>query len=332
MPQVEATPVDTPPAPEPPSWPKEPATQVATLTGHAGGVLAVAFTPDRCLLVVASRDGPGRIWDIGGSTARERATLGQAGDRFGALAFAAGSRFLAVGSGSVDGLIRLFDLSEKTPQPAGLLRGGRGAIAGLAFSPDAKQVAGGGEDNTLRLWDLGPGAKGEPRVQLPGHTQAIRGVAFAPDGQGVATAGRDGAVRLWTIGRIRSWSRVTLPHPGEVTAVAYAPDGKTVVTAGPDAVIRLWDPTAMKPTPRMELRGPAAGVRVVVMADARTLITVGDGPRVIHWDMHAGRPLREYEVPGGPASAVAITGDGRYMAAGRADGTVGVYRVAEKRS
>jgi WD40 repeat protein len=115
-----------------------------------------------------------------------------------------------------------------------------------------------------------------------------------------------------------------------VTGLAYAPDGKSLATAGKDGVIRLWDPTAFKPAPRVEVK--AAGAVHVVLLTADTLISVADGPRVTHWDPFAGKPLREWEVPGGPATAVAITVDGRYLAAGTAGGTVGVYRVAEKRA
>ena len=52
-----------------------------------------------------------------------------------------------------------------------------------------------------------------------------------------------------------------------------------------------------------------------------------------HWDIRTGKMLREWEVPGGPATAVAFTGDGRYLARGTSGGrAVELYRVAEKRA
>jgi hypothetical protein len=39
-----------------------------------------------------------------------------------------------------------------------------------------------------------------------------------------------------------------------------------------------------------------------------------------------------WELPAGRALSVALTPDGRYLARGMADGTVEVFRVAEKRS
>jgi WD40 repeat protein len=313
-----------------PAWPVAAADQVATLSGHAGGVAALAFTPDRCLLAVACRGGPAKLWNLAGPNPRERGNLGPGDTRFTALAFSPNSRLAACGSGAADGLVWLFDVSEKEPTSAGMLRGGRGAVGAVGFSPDNKLVAAAGDDRTLRVWDV-PNPKGEPRTQLPGHGKPVRALAFTPDGQGLATAGLDNTVRLWALSRIRSWERANLPHASDPTAVAYAPDGKSLATAGKDGVIRLWDPAAFKPTPRAELKSTAGAVHVLLITPG-ALITVGDGPRVTHWDPHAGKTLREWEVPGGPATAVALTPDGRYLAAGTAGGTVGVYRVAEKRS
>jgi len=313
-----------------PAWSVAAAEQVATLGGHAGGVAALAFTPDRCLLAVAARNGPARLWNLAGPNPRERGNLGAGDTRFTALAFSANSRLVACGSGSVDGLIWLYDVTEKEPQQAGLLRGARGAAGAVGFSADNKLVAGAGDDLTLRIWDVS-NPKGDPRTQLLGHTKPVRALTFSPDGQGIATAGPDGTARVWALSRIRSWERAKLPHAGEVTALAFAPDGKALATAGRDGVIRLWDPTAFKPSPRAELKGPAGATHLLLMTPD-TLISVGDGPRVTHWDIYGGKPVREWEVPGGPATAVAITPDGRYLAAGNAAGTVGVYRVAEKRA
>jgi WD40 repeat protein len=314
-----------------PSWPTSPTKPVVTLKGHSGSLLALAFTPDRGLLASAGLDGPGRVWDVG-PVAGERGRFGSPDSRFHVLCFAPTSRLLAAGSGLPDGLIRLFDVSEKTPKAVATLRGSRGTVEAIAFSPDGKIVAGAGEDGTVRIWDLGPGARSEPRAQLTGHTAPVRALAFAPDGQGAASAGDDGTVRLWSVGRIRSWERAILPHPDAVTAVDYAPDGKTVATAGGDGAIRLWDPTALKPVPRAVLPGHAGAVRLVhILGDAVSMVSVGEGPRVMHWDLSAGRPVREFEVPAGPLVAAALTPDGRYLATSRVEGVVDVFRVAEKR-
>jgi WD40 repeat protein len=317
-----------------PVLPTNPAKLLVELKGHTTAVTALAFTPDRCLLASASRDGSARVWDVGSSKPGERGVVRRPGETFRAVAFAPNGRKLAVGSGSESGLVWLFDIpeKEKTPQECATLRGGRGAVHALAFSPDGKVVAGAGEDQTIRLWEPGPAFRGDPRTLMLGHAKPVAAAAFAPDGQSIVTASADSTARLWTLSRIRSSQRASLPHLGEVGSLAYTPDGKTLATTCRDGVIRLWDLTAIRPAVRVEIPAPAGGARALIAPDAMTLVGVGDGTRVTNWDLRTGKALREWEVPGGPATAVALTADGRYLARGTPGGPIELYRVAEKRA
>ena len=124
-----------------------------------------------------------------------------------------------------------------------------------------------------------------------------------------------------------------MPHPKEASAVAWSPDGKTIATACQDGVIRLWDPTAAKSTPRADLTGNATTIRhLTISDDNQMLVAVSDGPHVSNWDPRSALPLHEWDISGGPCVSVAVTVDGRYLAAGRSDGKVGIYRIAQRRA
>lgn len=190
---------------------------------------------------------------------------------------------------------------------------GVGAVRGVAFSPDGKLIACGGDDATVRVIETSTNR--EVR-RLMGHRSVIEAVAFAPEGT-LATAGRDRVMRLWNAatGEVKG----ELPgHRIGVTSLAFSGDG-VLVSGGHDGTVRIWDWKSSKELRRLE--DHEADVRAVaVSADGGRIASASYDRTVRLWDAKTGKQLRLFVTMKREATAVAITPDGRRVAGGGAHG------------
>ena len=73
-------------------------------------------------------------------------------------------------------------------------RGHSGAVYAVAWSPDGKRIASGGNDGTIQVWDA---VDGGHAFTYRGHADVVEAVAWSPDGKRIASGSRDQTVQVW---------------------------------------------------------------------------------------------------------------------------------------
>jgi WD40 repeat protein len=199
-----------------------------------------------------------------------------------------------------------------------------GAVRALAFSPDNKALASGGDDGIVLLWEAG---SGEQRGLLTGHTGAVLAVAFSPDGATLASGGDDGIVVLWEAASGDKLASLS-GHTGAVLAVAFSPDGATLASGGNDGTVLLWEVAGGELRANLTNDVDAVASLAFNPVDA-TLASAGpspDGTGIIHfWDVHDNRLARSLVDDTGAISAVAFSRDGTTLASAGIEGRVQVW-------
>eukprot|EP01013_Petalomonas_cantuscygni_P018561 TRINITY_DN3600_c0_g1_i1.p1 TRINITY_DN3600_c0_g1~~TRINITY_DN3600_c0_g1_i1.p1 ORF type:complete len:919 (+),score=183.83 TRINITY_DN3600_c0_g1_i1:326-3082(+) len=196
-------------------------------------VLAVAMHPGSRRFAAARSDGFVSMIDFSGPSrdARESEVLSvHEGVELNAVAWAPNGQSFA--TGSRDGQVRWCVPVSKSLHP---FVGHRGHVWSLAFSPTGTALASGGDDGTLRLWDLRQ--RGAPPRAISGHAAAVMSVAWAKGGQLVLTASKDTFVKVWE----ERTERCLLTLVGHTAGVySLSVRGPVIATASADRTIRVW--------------------------------------------------------------------------------------------
>ncbi|MGF3022977.1 c-type cytochrome [Methylobacterium aquaticum] len=239
-------------------------------------------------------------------TARAEAPMRGHGGPVRALAVTAdGTRAL---SGSFDASAILWSVEDGAALR--VLRSHDGAVNAVALLPDGGLVTG-GEDGRIALWRDGS----EPERIVATHAGPISGLAVAPDGRRIASSSWDGTARITPLDG--GPALVRTGHQGNVNGVAFLPDGR-LVTAGYDATVRIWPEV-----------GPAVTVpfdtpvnAVVAAPDGEIAAAGADGTLSL---LRPDGGLRaRLEVGPRPVVALALSPDGRTLAAATVGGAVAI--------
>jgi WD40 repeat protein/tRNA A-37 threonylcarbamoyl transferase component Bud32 len=302
------------------------ATRTAALTpfvrleGHRGAVLGIAFLPGGQLLS-GGADRTVRLWDV--AAGRETRKFDLPREASG-LAVTTDGRAALVASGVT---LRLLEI--QTGKELLRFTGHLDTVRAVAFAPNGRYAASGGDDRAVRLWDV---QSGRPVVRLLGHSDGISGVAFSPDGRMLVSSSRDQTLRLWDVPAGRELRTFAGPR-GPVLGVVCCPDNLHLASAHFDTMVRLWDRETGREMRRFQ--GHRQMVATVACSSDGILASGSADRTLIVWDPESGVEIRHGEGQAGPVSCVAFTpepagGENRTIASAGADGTILLWKVPKE--
>ena len=221
------------------------------------------------------------------------------------------------------------------PHPMSLPYGQPGGVRALAYGPDGRILATGGDDHAIRLWNAATGQ--EIGAPLTGHTGTVTSVAFSPDGTLLASGSADQTVRLWRrSGMNGRWAPFGAPLAGQqdqVRVAAFSPNGKLLASSSWDGSIWLWDLSGPRPrgAPLTTLAGDIGAL--AFSPDGKTLATGGRDVTTIQiWDVADRRSLGAPLVgQGSNVEQLAFSPDGTLLASTGNDGTVRLWDIRRRR-
>jgi WD40 repeat protein len=282
---------------------------VGTLSGHRGGVLALAVSPDGARAVSGGSDEQLHFWDL----VHRRATRAGPFLELQRIALAPDERLLAFAG--EDGTVGVLDLAKREPlwtRAAHLMN-----VFHVSVSPDGKHVASASQDGLVRLWNL---LTGELELTLPRAPGSAYAAEFSGDSKKLVTCGAEGAL---SVSDIATGERTDLAvgNARLVIGVAFAPGGRIFASFSEDRSIRLWDVETRSEVRRIDdAHGDLVGVGAF-SPDGQRLLTAAQDHTVKLWDTATGALVRELPRQRRMAWALAFV-DARRALIGGYDGTL----------
>ena len=252
-------------------------------------------------------------------------------ERIQSLAFSTDGSLLVAAGGTPArfGEVQFWDVAGAKMLRAVSLTGD--TVFGASLSPDAKTVAVGCADNTVRVLEA---ATGKELHKIGNHENWVLATVFSTDGKRVVSVGRDRAAKLTDAASGAFLENINLLR-GELTAVARHPQKDIVVIGGEDRIpyvymmdrpknMKIADDTTL--IRQLERHGGAI-LALGWSPDGKHIAVAGAAPEVVVYDAESGQRVTAATGHSAGIYALAWSPDGKTLATGGFDGQIRLYEV-----
>lgn len=314
------------------------------LEGQQGSLSSLSAGPGAAQMVSGGVDGMLRLWDLRAATGLQ-ILLGGASAKphdLTSVAFESRPGSARLLSTHADGSVSLWDLQALPVNPKLLetrtAKQEDFTKSRAAFSPDGKNIAAGGDDQQLRIWNA---ASGRLICAQPQLLKDTRSLVYSADGAQVLTADLGPTVRRWSGVTGRLVDTLLAKHVAGITSVALAPQGRHLVVGKENGSVQLWDLTTAGVSPPQQANrtrdNPRAGFKdtglsitaLAFSTDGRRFVSGGKNGTLQLWSI---TPMKA--VPGNlmqghsqQVTSLALSPDGNSIVSGSYDRSVRLWDV-----
>lgn len=316
-------------------WDVEGQRELVAWDSHDDAVVDVEFDESGQQLATAGRDGVIHVWEVAALISTDAPEPLTSIDGSASVTTTGGLVHIAFigGSGLALGYLGNVDVwyLDDLSHPRFTLQGDTRLTRDFAVNRDQTQLAAGGQEGTVEMWELNTGSH---LLTLAQHPAPVDDVGFSPNQRYMISLDRDGLLRIWDIRPVALGERASLSVDPGVFDLKLSPDGTRVALGNIGGPASLWNVATGERLATMA--GDFGGVyRVDYSPDGRLLATTGTDGLIRIWNLESGAVSATLGGHG-PGLAgglfpgvldVAFSPDGARLVSAGADGLAKVWEV-----
>jgi WD40 repeat protein len=158
---------------------------------------------------------------------------------------------------------------------------------------------------------------------LRGHSDMVTSVSWSPDGKQLVSGSRDSTARLWLVANENNTLTYS-GHQAPVLSAAWSPGGRLVASGGEDKTVQVWDTQGNV----KHIFGNLGVVSSVIWTGSGNRLFVGTLGNNVH-ELFLNANSATKNAARTIIHALALSPDGRYLAAGLDNGSIGITSLQE---
>jgi tRNA A-37 threonylcarbamoyl transferase component Bud32 len=210
---------------------------------------------------------------------------------------------------------------ESEIRPLKLISAHRGGVWGLAMPPDGNDLATGGWDHRVLVWQTSTGKLLRALDEQAGTISCLR---YSPNGRLLAAVSERSIIKLWDVKSFRLYNAINSSRIAFDT-IRFSPDGQLLYANGDDKVVRVWRVSDVTLTERYNL--PAEALDFVCSPDGEQLILACEDKQVRLLSLKTGETIPLNSDFRDTVNCIECSPDGQIIVAGGADGLVSIWET-----